>query len=285
MTSIRATKNGDFAEYSLYPGLDGLEIMAACWIQHSFAPHMHDFYAVSLNYGGHGAFDCRNEVYDAPPGTCNLIAPGDLHTGHATSRDGWSYRNLYIETKLMDVLLRSLDWSGPLDVSFKSPSVKDAVLATRLAHVFKSLSESNSLMQNESLLMSAVACLATDHFVRGHSLRNAGREHAAVRTVRDWLDTHLEQNVSIHYLAELVGLSSYYLVRAFHKHVGITPHRYQTVLRIHRARQLLKSGLPISEVAYSTGFCDQSHLNRCFKSTLGVPPGRYAANCSTVTKK
>jgi AraC-like DNA-binding protein len=281
---MRATKNGDFAEYSRYPGLDGLEIMAACWIQHSFAPHMHDFYAVSLNYGGHGAFDCRSEVYDAPPGTCNLIAPGDLHTGHATSRDGWSYRNLYIETKLMDVLLRSLDWSGPLDVSFKSPLVKDAVLATRLAHVFKSLSESNSLMQNESLLMSAVARLATDHFVRSHSLRNAGREHAAVRTVRDWLDTHLEQNVSIHYLAELVGLSSYYLVRVFHKHVGITPHRYQTVLRIHSARQLIKSGLPIAEVAYSTGFCDQSHLNRCFKSTLGVPPGKYAANCGTVTK-
>jgi hypothetical protein len=25
------------------------------------------------------------------------IAPGELHTGHATSEDGWIYRNPYIE--------------------------------------------------------------------------------------------------------------------------------------------------------------------------------------------
>jgi hypothetical protein len=90
-------------------------------VNHSFAPHMHDFYTVSLNYGGRGAFDCRSGLRDAAPGTCNLIAPGELHTGHATSGDGWIYRNLYIETPLMTTLLRSLDWRGPMDVKFKSP--------------------------------------------------------------------------------------------------------------------------------------------------------------------
>ena len=276
MLSFPEMRIGDLAQYSRFFGLDGLEVMSARWVKHSFAPHMHDFYAVSLNYGGRGAFDCRRERRDAAPGTCNLIAPGELHTGHATSGEGWTYRNLYVEPTLMTILLRSLDWQGPLDVRFKLPLVRDTVLATRLAHVFASLAESNSLLQNESLLLSVVARLARDHLVPGHSLRDARREHAAVRRVRDWLDVHSEQNVSVHSLADIAGLSPYYLVRVFHRHVGIPPHKYQTMVRIHQARKLLRSGAAILEVAYLTGFCDQSHLNRCFKTTLGVTPGKYA---------
>lgn len=276
MLSFPEMKTGDFAQYSRVFGLDGLEILSAQWVAHSFAPHMHDFFAVSLNYGGRGAFDCRRELRDAAPGTCNLIAPGELHTGHATSGHGWIYRNLHIETHLMTMLLQSLDWQGPLDVRFKFPLVRDTTLATRLAQVFASLAESNSLLQNESVLLSVVARLVTDHLVPGHSLRDAGPEHAAVRRVKDWLEAHPEQNISVHSLADVAGLSAYYLVRVFHKHVGIPPHQYQRNLRVLRARKLLKVGEPISEVAYRTGFCDQSHLNRCFRAALGVTPGKYS---------
>jgi len=151
------------------------------------------------------------------------------------------------------------------------------MLATRLAQVFASLAESNSLLQNESLLLSVVARLVTDHLMPGDSLRDAGREHTAVRRVKDWLEAHPEQNVSVHSLADVAGLSPYYLVRVFHNRVGMPPHQYQTNVRVHTARKLLRSGAAISEVAYRTGFCDQSHLNRCFKATLGVTPGKYTA--------
>ena len=223
------------------------------------------------------AFECRRELHDAPPGTCNLIAPGELHTGHATSGHGWIYRNLYVETHLMTTLLHSLDWQGPLDVRFKFPLVRDTTLATRLAQVFATLAEPNSLLQNESLLLSVAARLVSEHLAPGRSLRDAGREPAAVRRVKDWLEAHPEQNVSVHSLADVARLSPYYLVRVFHKHVGMPPHQYQTNLRVHRARKLLRSGVTISEAAYRTGFCDQSHLNRCFKATLGVTPGKYTA--------
>src|SRR5882757_5531323 len=281
MLSLREMKTGDVVRYSRCVGLKGLEVMSARWLEHSFAPHMHDFYAVSLNYGGRGAFDCRSELRDAVPGTCSLIAPGEVHTGHATSGEGWIYSNLYIETSLMAELLKSFDWQGPLDVEFIFPLVRDTILAARLAHVFASLTESNSLLQNESLLLSVVARLITDHFVSGRALSDAGREHAAVRRVKDWLDANSEQNVSIYSLAGLAALSPYYLVRAFHRHVGVPPHKYQTIVRINRARKLLNSGAAMSEVAYRASFCDQSHLNRCFKRALGVTPGAYAAICAS----
>ena len=242
---------------------------------HSFAPHMHDFYAVSLTYGGGGAFDCRGEIRYAMPGTSSLIAPGEIHTGHATSGEGWIYRNLYIDTRLMEMLLRALDWRGPMDVRFKSPQVRDPILASRLARAFASLSDSRSLLENESGLLSVVSRLITHHCMPGRALRVPGQEHAAVLKAKDWIDANSEQNVSIHSLAGLAGVSPYYLVRAFHREVGIPPHKYQTIMRVLRARKFLACGDPISEVAVRTGFCDQSHLNRCFKRTLGVTPGRY----------
>jgi AraC-like DNA-binding protein len=281
MRRERSQQNaGDFAQYSRISGIAGLEVMSARWIEHSFAPHLHDFYAVSLNYGGRGAFHCRHALREAAPGTCNLIAPGELHTGHATCGEGWIYRNLYVDTPCMTALLEGLDWQGPLEVRFKLPLVSDGILAERLASAFASLNESNSLLQYESLVLSVVARLATNHFVPGQPFLHPGREHTAVRRIRDWLDAHPEQNVSLHTLADIAGLSAYYLVRVFHKCVGIPPHQYQKNARVLKARKLLASGTEISEVAYRAGFCDQSHLNRCFKTILGITPGKYVTSGS-----
>ncbi|WP_263418125.1 helix-turn-helix domain-containing protein [Terriglobus albidus] len=265
----------ELVKYSRPPGLDGLEVMSARWVKHSFAPHMHDFYAISLNYAGRGTFDCRGQIHDASPGTCNLIAPGELHTGRAVSHHGWEYRNLYIEPALMKNLFVGLDRRGPLEPRFDSPLVSDQILVSHLVSVFESLIESTSLLQIESLLLSVVARLISSHFVPHQVSCKIGRESAAIRRVREWLDAYSDQNISINTLAEMANLSPYYLVRTFHKQVGVAPHRYQTIQRVHRAKKLLASGRPIAETASEAGFCDQSHLNRCFKQSFGIAPGKY----------
>ena len=280
MNAARA--NGlDFVDFSRFPDLDGLEVMRARWVKHSFRPHAHDFYAVSLNYLGGGAFDCRGARQDALPGTCNLMAPGELHTGHATRDPGWIYRNLHIEPALLASLLQGLDYRGPLPAGFKAPLVHDPVLAERLRHAFACMERGGSLLQRESALLSIVERLISDHFALSQPVRDIGWEHRAVTRVREWLDAHAEQNVSIRSLARLVGLSPWYLVRVFRRHLGVPPHRYQTIVRVNRARALLLSGARISDVADLAGFCDQSHLNRCFKSVLGVSPGRYMAGTAS----
>lgn len=271
----------DSVRYVRYRGLEGLEVMDARWLEHSFNPHMHDFYAVSLNRGGHGAFECRKRLRDAAPGTCNLIGPGEVHTGRATSSDGWSYCNLHIEAHLMAALLQDLDWRGAPEIRFKAPLVHDEVLAGLVARLHSSLRGSISLLHSESMLLSVMARLTSHHALHGRVLREAGWEHAAVRRVRDWLDANSERNVSIRALADLAELSPWYLVRVFRRHVGIPPHRYHLVVRVNRARTLVASGVSIAAVAYRTGFCDQSHLNRCFKQVLGTTPGRYASAASS----
>lgn len=271
----------DSTRYFSVLGLPGLEVVAVHWMKRSSAPHMHDFYSLSLNYAGRGAGYWQHQLCVAVPGTCSLIAPGELHSGNPTSRQGWVYRSVQIEITLMNRLLRSLDGQGPVDVSFKSPLVTDSVLAKQLERFFASSVNANSLIQIESLLLCVIARLATKQLVPKQSIRQPGSEPLAILRTKDWLHAYPDRNISIHSLADFVGLSPYYLVRAFHKYVGVPPHAYQMILRVHKARILLKSGMPISEVACRTGFYDQSHLTRSFKATFGVTPGAYIAHCGT----
>jgi len=83
--------------------------------------------------------------------------------------------------------------------------------------------------------------------------------------------------VPLRELAAVSGLSRFELVRRFHAQTGLTPHAFQTDLRIARARRLLAGGEPPAAVAAACGFADQPHLTRVFKRAVGVTPARYAA--------
>jgi AraC-like DNA-binding protein len=46
--------------------------------------------------------------------------------------------------------------------------------------------------------------------------------------------------------------------------------------RLDFARNELRGGRPLAELALTAGFADQAHLTRMFRSAYGVTPGRYA---------
>jgi AraC-like DNA-binding protein len=86
---------------------------------------------------------------------------------------------------------------------------------------------------------------------------------------------HCARKVCLDELAFAARLSKFHFVRLFAATLGTTPHRYQMLARVAQARSLLRSGLPIAEVASHTGFSDQSHFTRWFHDIVGVTPGRY----------
>lgn len=106
-------------------------------------------------------------------------------------------------------------------------------------------------------------------------LRSAKPETKAIALIRAYLEAHYAENVSIDALAQLVGLSPYYLIRSFHRQVGLPPHGYQRHWQLLQAKRALRTSKPLSEVAIEHGFYDQSHLTRHFKRAFGVTPGQY----------
>src|SRR5262249_52826218 len=91
-----------------------------------------------------------------------------------------------------------------------------------------------------------------------------------------YLDAHYADDVSLAHLARIAEVSSFYLARAFRADVGVPPHTYLEGVRVARAKTLLLAGHALADVAFATGFADQSHFTHRFKRTVGVTPGQYA---------
>jgi len=103
-----------------------------------------------------------------------------------------------------------------------------------------------------------------------------GLSPATLRRVCEYVDTHLDEKISIDDLAEVAGLSSFHFARAFKHSQGVSPHAYIVQRRIERTLQLLaETDLPLSEIALATGFADQSHCARRFREHTGVRPRDY----------
>jgi len=65
------------------------------------------------------------------------------------------------------------------------------------------------------------------------------------------------------------------------KHVtGMTPKRYQQIMRALRAAEMLRSGIPAIAVAFELGYSDQFHLSKSVKHVLGKTPSEIIADQS-----
>ena len=75
--------------------------------------------------------------------------------------------------------------------------------------------------------------------------------------------------------ADRAGMSREGFSRMFARRHGMPPHAFWLMARLNQARELLRAGEGIAEVAAAAGFTDQSHLGRWFRRVFGVTPGRF----------
>jgi AraC family transcriptional regulator len=104
----------------------------------------------------------------------------------------------------------------------------------------------------------------------------AGFSQEPLQTVVAYIDSNLEQALSLDELASVAQMSKYYLMRLFKQATGSTLHQYVTARRIEKAKQLLaKRHLPLVDICHAVGFQSQSHFTHIFRRCIGIPPKAY----------
>ncbi len=99
-----------------------------------------------------------------------------------------------------------------------------------------------------------------------------------LRRVLDYIEAHLDQQLTLAELSSVACLSSCHLSRSFKQEVGIGPQRYTVQRRVERAKALLRHGSDtLAGVAAAVGFADQSHFTAAFRRETGMTPGRFRA--------
>jgi AraC-like DNA-binding protein len=73
------------------------------------------------------------------------------------------------------------------------------------------------------------------------------------------------------------GISRRSFERMFDQEVGLAPGQLRQLLRIRRARYLIKTSptAALTDIAYACGYFDQAHFNRHFRALVGETPGQY----------
>jgi AraC family transcriptional regulator len=129
-------------------------------------------------------------------------------------------------------------------------------------------------------LGTALCIRLARHFVGRFPLPSSkGLSPERLQRVRDYVETHLDNDLSLTVLAEIACLSPYHFSRSFKQATGVGPQRYVIKRRLERARRLLRqTRQPLALIAHEAGFADQSNQTQIIRREMGVTPGRYRAS-------
>jgi AraC family transcriptional regulator len=134
------------------------------------------------------------------------------------------------------------------------------------------------------LLAESLANVVAVHLIRqfapadrvAHRPRG-GLSERKLRDALEYIEEHLDSEVTLDALAAVAHLSPYHFARMFKTSTGLPPHQYVIARRVERAKQLLRDGgdLTLAQVAARSGFWDQGHFTRNFKRLVGVTPKNF----------
>ena len=264
----------------LWEPLPGVELFNARLYRHIFSKHFHDAYTIGLTIKGRGACQFNGENHIQAPGCLHLLNPGEVHTGQPVSEAGWALHNIYLSPTRVEQLLNQLEFNHSNLPAWPQLVVWDTSLRTTFCRLFRSLNTSAVGLEPESLLLQLLSQLLckqaqSDLADSGQTGSLGQSESKAIRRVRAYLEANYHQTISLAELAQIANLSPFYLIRSFHRQVGLPPHAYQRQWQLLQAKRSLRSAKPLTVIALEHGFYDQSHLTRTFKRTFGVTPGSY----------
>jgi AraC-like DNA-binding protein len=251
------------------PALPGVtEVFHATFVDHAYPPHCHDTWTLLLVDSGAVRYDLHRHSWSVEPRDVSLLPPFVGHDGRS-ARHGAAFRKrvLYVDTATIP--------ETSVGAAVDRPTVDDRALRAGLAGLHDALvapaPDDLEVESRFALVVARVRAALADPAARVDEREPAG----AAAALRDHLDAHRFERLTLAGVARELGWAPTHLVRSFTGAFGIPPHRYLVSRRLDEARRRLLAGQPAAEVAVAVGFHDQAHLSRHFTTHLATTPGRY----------
>lgn len=276
---MKFKNNFSQAKFWRVPHLDNLELLKVSNSTYDYPPHIHEEYSIGLMLKGTETHICRGTSRTALPGSLILINAEEVHSNKSLKTE---YRVIKIRPETLSRIAFEVAERNVETAYFPDSVVKDSLIFRRLLNLHLKLEQNASPLEQESEFISTIGLLLRRQNKNFPAPKPVGKEPYYIESARNYLKSRFAENVSLAELNAITNLSPFYLLRVFHKQVGVPPHEYQTQVRIAHARKLLRRGHSISEAALETGFFDQSHLSRNFKRIVGVTPGQYISQSNIV---
>ncbi|PRA49497.1 MULTISPECIES: AraC family transcriptional regulator [Pseudomonas] len=247
---------------------DGREV---CYSRHS-----HEHFSIGAITAGRSTYLHEQSSFEVSAGTVVLMNPGDVHACNPIEDQPWSYRMLYVETPWLIDLQHQLGFAADLDFRpFSSTHSTDIELFKGLNQLYEVLVDEQASTLHK---YSTAVAFFSDVQIRLNPAEvevEVAEPNFKLERAAEYIREHCTQALKLEDICAAAQLSASYLIRAFKLRYGMTPHAYLVNRRIQFARQQLRQGRLIAEVALEAGFADQAHFQRAFKQHLAATPGQY----------
>lgn len=256
--------------------VDGIELRSGLAVTEPYPRHWHEEYQFCFIQAGGGRLNYRGISHETPRTSLFIVHPGEVHSNQTDTN--CSFRSLYIEPDLIAQIASDIAGAKQTLPFFSETLIFDEEIIDDYLLLHLAEETSATTLERESVILEMVTKLISRYARNSCNPKKSGREHHTVKKVREYILAHFERNISLGELSGVANLSQYHLNRVFRKEVGMPPHAFQTQVRVANAKKLIRTGLPLSEVAQATGFADQSHFHRHFKRLMKITPGKYLSD-------
>lgn len=231
------------------------------------ARHTHELAHISIVLRGAYAERYGRKERLAEPSILIIHPPGEDHSVTFKSA-GARVFSIHLKPLWLE---RVRDYSKILDSPADFSGGYPASLALRLYREFREMDEVAPLMI-ESLALEIVAAVTRQ--------KSPPEEKTPrwLEQARELLHVTFAGQVTLAGVARAVGVHPVYLAARFRRHYHCTVGEYVRRLRLEAAcRAVSVSDAPLSEIASTNGFYDQSHFTNVFKRHTGMTPAQYRA--------
>jgi AraC family transcriptional regulator len=191
---------------------------------------------------------------------------GELHSEHFHEAGGRSFI-IEIEPHWLD---RVRNYARIYSESSDFSKANLELLVRKLYTEFVGMDDASPLVI-EGLMLELVGEAS-----RSHPSKATGRPPRWLVQARELLTERFAERLTLAEVARTVGVHPVHLAQTFRKSYRCTVGDFVRQLRIqYSCQKLATTDMPIVDIALTAGFCDQSHFNRTFKRSVGLPPSQY----------
>lgn len=246
--------------------------------------HHHDFYECYLFISGDVTYLIEGKTYTLKPGDIILINSTELHQPIINNNEIpyerivlWLDKNFInsLSTATTD-LARCFEDQAKVNVIRASIETQQNIklILTKLLALENYIGIGSELLY-KAYIVEILVHLNMLLFQNGVKLSIEIKKSNLIDEIIQYINNHIEEDISIDELSEQFYLSKYHLIREFKKHSGTTIHKYIVQKKLIQAKELILSGIPIINVYEQCGFGDYSNFFRAFKNEYGITPKNF----------
>lgn len=99
--------------------------------------------------------------------------------------------------------------------------------------------------------------------------------HQIVQKIASIIEQGIDQDITLHTVADRLYVNSSYLSRLFKQEMGMAFSAYVLEQKMERAKRVLQDGQKVYDAARQTGYRDVSYFTKVFRKYWGVNPGSF----------